>query len=47
MEIIQRIRRRDISAKVYSVLTGIGISLFALLFIYLLVQDFGRYVIGG
>lgn len=47
VEIIQRIRRRDISAKVYSVLTGIGISLFALLFIYLLVQDFGRYVIGG
>jgi len=47
VEAVQRIRRRDLSMKVYSILSTAGISLVMLLFVYLLVQDVGRYVLGG
>lgn len=47
VEVIQKIIRRDVPAKVVNAITVIGIALFIALFVYLLFQDIGTYVIGG
>lgn len=47
VELVQRARRRELSMKVYGILSTVGISAVMVLFVYLLVQDVGRYVLGG
>lgn len=47
VELVQRIRRRELSMKAYGILSAVGISAVMILFVYLLVQDVGRYVLGG
>ncbi|NTU88561.1 MAG: PDZ domain-containing protein [Actinobacteria bacterium] len=47
VEFIQKIIRRDISPKVTNYLTIVGVVFVGFLFIYLLFQDIGHYVLGG
>lgn len=47
VEIYQRIFRRNVSEKVLSIISLIGISLFILLFIVMLNQDIQRFILGG
>lgn len=47
IEVVQKIVRRDVSVTVSNALTIIGIALFGVLFVYLLFQDIGRFVLGG
>lgn len=47
IEIVQRIVHHDLSTRAYNILTIIGIALVMALFVFLLAQDIGRYVIGG
>lgn len=47
VEIIQRIIGREISVKVINAITITVIALLLLLFVYMLQQDIGRFVLGG
>jgi len=47
IEVIQRIRGRELSLKATNIINVIGIGFVMLLFMYLLFQDMFRYVLGG
>ncbi len=47
VEVIQRIRRKEISAKVINAITIVAIALLLLLFAFMLRQDIVRFVLGG
>ena len=43
IEIVQRVRKKDVSLRVQTIISYVGIVLFALLFVYMLRADILRF----